>query len=203
MQYQNTASKEASQVFDQQPASRAYGWVRAVKRTVRADHGREVCKQNGVSPRLVAELAERFSSYPSFKNGGELFAGQEYLAISVRVHERQVRRAIRVLKTVGLLRVERRGLGRPNKMIGVYDDRLPLSGNPATASFTCENGLAPKSSQDRPRKATQDQPAPSSNLNGGVGRRSSTSPLGPSNPGKSKTPTAREEDEAFSARPRQ
>src|SRR5262249_26813794 len=76
MQNQNTAPQGAAQAFDPERARRKHSWLRVVKRKLRSDYGREVCKQQNVCPRLVAELADEISGYPSFKERGEVWAGQ-------------------------------------------------------------------------------------------------------------------------------
>jgi hypothetical protein len=94
MHNQNTAPQGAAQAFAQERARRKYTWLNLVKRKLRSDHGREVCKQQNVCPRLVAELADEISGYPSFKEYGEVWAGQQRLGLRLGVQDRQVRRAL-------------------------------------------------------------------------------------------------------------
>jgi hypothetical protein len=65
-----------------------------VKRKHRTDHGREVCKQHNVPPRLVAELADEISALPSFRERGEVWVGQQRLGLLLGVQDTQVRRAV-------------------------------------------------------------------------------------------------------------
>lgn len=124
MHHQNTAPEGAAQAVDQELARRKYGWRNIVKRKLRSDHGRELCKQHNVSPRLVAELAEEISGYPSFRKHGEVWAGQKRLGIRLGVQDRQVRRAVGALVELDLLRVKReRGRANTNNMAAFLHGR--------------------------------------------------------------------------------
>src|SRR5262245_22487982 len=125
MQNQNTAPQGAAQAFDPERARRKHSWLRVVKRKLRSDYGREVCKQQNVCPRLVAELAKEIAGYPGFKERGEVWAGQQRLGLRLGVRDRQVRRAVGALCKLDLLRVER-GRGRrgdTNKMAALLHGR--------------------------------------------------------------------------------
>ena len=123
MQNQNTAPRAAAQAFDQEPVRRMYTWRHAVKRKLRTEYGREVCKQQNVCPRLVADLADEMSGYPSFKDHGEVWVGQQRLGLRLGVQDRQVRRAVGALVELDLLRIEReRGRkGTTNKMAALLN----------------------------------------------------------------------------------
>src|ERR1700733_7873149 len=124
MQNQNTAPQGAAQAFDHERARRKYSWLRAVKCKLRTDQGREVCKQQNVCPRLVAELTDEISGYPSFKEHGEVWAGQQRIGRRLGVQDRQVRRAVGALCELDLLWVKReRGRGNTNKMAALLHGR--------------------------------------------------------------------------------
>ena len=155
MHNQNTAPRGAAQAFDQERACRKYSWLNAVKRKLRGDHGREVCKQQNVCPRLVAELAYEISGYPSFKEHGEVWAGQQRLGLRLGVEDRQVRRAVSALKALNLLRVKpvRGGRGRTNRM-AVYDRSPLFPDTTATGSSTSERHGTRMSSENRTRASS-------------------------------------------------
>jgi hypothetical protein len=149
MQHQDTAPEGALQVFDRQRARRKYDWLNTVRKKLRGEHGREICKQHNVCPRLVAELADQISGYPSFKEHGETWAGQQGLGLRLGVQARQVRRAVGALCELDLLRVERGRRGNTNKMRALLhgrplfepnaaDDRSPPSGSNGTC-MSAEN----------------------------------------------------------------
>jgi hypothetical protein len=187
MQRQNTAPQGAAQAFDRQRARRKYDWLNLVKRMVRSDHGRELCKQHNVCPRLVAELADEISGYPSFKERGEVWVGQQRLGFRLGVQDRQVRRAVGALVELGLLRVEREGgRGNTNSMVAlIYGRRLFEPGVADHGSSTSESNGTRMSSEDRTWA--------SSNSNGEEAQKY-TSSVSPSKTGTWETPTAEEAD---------
>ncbi len=187
MHRQNTAPQGAPQAFDRQRARRKYDWLNVVKRILRSDHGRELCKQHNVSPRLVAELADEISGFPSFREHGEVWVGQQRLGLRLRVQDRQVRRAVGALVELDLLRVEReRGRANTNNMAALLHGRPLFEPNVADhgSSVSAINGM---------RVSADDRTRASSNLNGEEAQKY-TSPVGPSKTGTSETPTVQEED---------
>jgi hypothetical protein len=188
MQSQNTAPKGAPQAFDQEVPRRKYEWLGAVKRDLRSDQGREVCKQRSVCPRLVADLADEISGYPSFKDHGEVWAGQQRLGLRLGVQDRQVRRAVGALVGLDLLRIEREHgrRGKTNKMVALLNGRSLFepraAGHGSSASGRNRTGM---SSENRTQA--------SSNLIGEEAKKY-TSPVGPSETATSVPPAAQEED---------
>src|ERR1700722_6636388 len=101
-------------------------WLEQLKRLVAKEAGRNACKIQKVSHRLVCDLAETFARYPSFTQRGEVWAGQATLAFQLGVDVRQVRRAIAVLLELKVLSIKRpsRGQGRDtNTMVALLDER--------------------------------------------------------------------------------
>jgi hypothetical protein len=178
IQNQNTAPQAAAQVFDRERARRKYGWLTEVKRELRSDHGREVCKQCNVAPHFVAALADDISRIPSFRERGEVWIGQQRIRVGLGVTDRQVRRGLRTLKALNLLRVKRRGRGLTNTMAALHGGRPLFPDNVATGSFTDGNGT---------RMSSEDRTVASSNLIGEETQEYS-SPIGHSKatPGKRK-----------------
>src|SRR5215831_9376452 len=103
-----------------------FAWLDQLKRLVAEEAGRNACKIQKVSHRLVCDLAETFARYPSFTRQGKVWAGQATLARQVRAHERQVRRAIAVLVELKALSVTRPSRGRrrdTNTIVALLDER--------------------------------------------------------------------------------
>ena len=188
MQRQNTAPQGAAQAFDRQRARRKYDWLNLVKRILRSNHGREVCKQQNVCPRLVAELADEISGYPSFKEHGEVWVGQQRLGLRLGVRDRQVRRAVGALCKLDLLRVERqRGQrGNTNEMAALFHGRPLFEPNSA-------DDRSSASPRDGTRMSSEDRTWASSNSNGEEAQKY-TSSVSPSKTGTWETPTAEEAD---------
>jgi len=114
--------------IEQERIRRKFAWLAELKKALRSAAGRTACKEHKVSHRLVADLAEEIAGgrYPSFMKLGEVWVGQDRLAGSLSVHERQVRRAVAVLVALNFLRVERECRGRrrdTNRMVAVLHDR--------------------------------------------------------------------------------
>ena len=190
MHNQNTAPQGAAQAFEKERDRRKYSWLRVVKRKLRSDHGRDVCKQKNVCPRLVAELVDEISGYPSFKEHGEIWAGQQRLGLSLGVQDRQVRRAVRALVELDLLRVQRkRGRLSTNNMAAL------LHGCPLFETNSADYGSSP-SLRDGTRVSSSDRTGTSSNTYGGEAQKY-TSPVGPSDARRRETPMAKEEESNF------
>jgi hypothetical protein len=173
MQNQNTAPQGAAQAFDHERARRKYSWLRVVKRKLRTDQGREACKQQNVCPRLVAELADEISGYPSFKEHGEVWAGQQRIGRRLGVQDRQVRRAVGALCELDLLWVKReRGRGNTNKMAALLHGRPLFEPNIADhrSSVSAIDGV---------HASAENRTWASSNLNAEEPQKYS-SPVGPS-----------------------
>jgi len=100
-------------------------WLEKLKRLVAEEAGRNACKIQKVSHRLVCDLAETFARYPSFTRHGEVWAGQATLALQLGVDVRQVRRAIAVLLELKVLSIKRPSRGRrrdTNTMVALLDE---------------------------------------------------------------------------------
>jgi hypothetical protein len=187
MQNQNTAPQDAAQAFDHERARRKYSWLRVVKRKLRTDQGREACKQQNVCPRLVAELADEISGYPSFKEHGEVWAGQQRIGLRLGVQDRQVRRAVGALCELDLLRVKReRGRGNTNTMAALLHGRPLFEPNVADhrSLVSAIHGV---------RASAENRTWASSNLNAEEAWKY-PSPVGPSKTGTWETPRAHEEE---------
>jgi hypothetical protein len=187
MHRQHTAPKGALQAFDRQRAGRTYDWLNVVKRILRSDHGRELCKQHNASPRLVAELADEISRFQSFRERGEVWVGQQGLGLRLGVQERQIRRAVRALVELDLLRVQRkRGRVNTNNMAALLHRRPLFEPNSADdrSSASDRNGT---------RMSSENRTQASSNPNGEEAQKY-TSPVGPSKIGTWETPTTQEEE---------
>ena len=190
MHNQNTATQGAAQAFEKERDRRKYSWLRVVKRKLRSDHGRDVCKQKNVCPRLVAELVDEISGYPSFKEHGEIWAGQQRIGLRLGVQDRQVRRAVRALVELDLLRVQRkRGRLSTNNMAAL------LHGCPLFETNSADYGSSP-SLRDGTRVSSSDRTGTSSNTYGGEAQKY-TSPVGPSDARRRETPMAKEEESNF------
>src|SRR6476619_4920778 len=107
MHNQLTAPRSAPQAFDREKARRKYSWLTEVKRELRSDHGRDVCKQHNVAPHFVSALADDISRIPSFKKRGEVGIGQQRIKVGLGATDRHVRRALCALRALNLLRVKR------------------------------------------------------------------------------------------------
>jgi hypothetical protein len=188
MRTQNTAPQGAAQAFGQQCTRLKYSWLDVVKRKLRTDPGREVCKRHSVSPRLVADLADEISGYPSFKQHGEVWVGQQRLGIRLGVQDRQVRRAVGTLCELDLLRVERqRGRrGNTNKMAAILHGRLLFEPNSA-------DDRSSASDRNRTRMSSENRTQMSSNLLVEEAQKYN-SPVGPSETGTWQMSTPQEED---------
>jgi hypothetical protein len=135
MQLRNTRAHGASQARFCTPNPHAdatrrsrlkFVWLEQVKRLVTEEVGRNACKIQKVSHRLVCDLAETFARYPSFAHQGEVWAGQATLALQLAVDVRQVRRAIAVLLELKVLSIRRPSRGQrrdTNTMVALLDER--------------------------------------------------------------------------------
>jgi hypothetical protein len=155
-----------------------------VKRELRSDHGREVCKQYNVAPHFVAALADDISRIRSFRERGEVWIGQQRIRVDLGVTDRQVRRGLRALKALNLIRVKRRGRGRTNTMTALHRGRPLFPDNVATGSFTDGKGTS---------LSSEDRAVASSNLIGEEAQDYS-SPVAPSMTGTRETQPPQEED---------
>jgi hypothetical protein len=190
MHNQNTAPQGAAQAFAHERARRKYSWLHMVKRKLRTDHGREACKRHNVCPRLVAELADEISGYPSFKEHGEVWVGQQRLGLRLGVQDRQVRRAVGALCELDLLRVEReRGRGNTNNMAALLHGRPLFEPN----SVDDRSSASPL---DGTGVSSNNRTWTSSNTDGEEAQKY-TSPVGPSNTRRRETPMAKEEKSNF------
>jgi hypothetical protein len=136
MQLKNTRARGASQARFCTPNPHAdatrrsrlkFAWLGQVKRLVAEQAGRNACKTQKVSHRLVCDLAESLARYPSFTQHGEVWAGQATLALQLGVDVRQVRRAMAVLLELKVLSIRRPSRGRRgdnNRMVALLDERL-------------------------------------------------------------------------------
>ena len=137
-----------------------------------------------VCPRLVAELVDEISGYPSFKEHGEIWAGQQRIGLRLGVQDRQVRRAVRALVELDLLRVQRkRGRLSTNNMAAL------LHGCPLFETNSADYGSSP-SLRDGTRVSSSDRTGTSSNTYGGEAQKY-TSPVGPSDARRRETPMAK------------
>jgi hypothetical protein len=135
MQLKNTRAPGASQARFCTPNPHAdatrrsrlkFAWLEQLNRLVAEEAGRNACKIQKVSHRLVCDLAETFARYPSFTQHGEVWAAQATLALQLGVDVRQVRRAIAVLLQLKVLSVKRPSRGRrrdTNTMVALFDER--------------------------------------------------------------------------------
>jgi hypothetical protein len=135
MQSQNTRAPGASQARFCRPNPHAdttrptrlkFAWLERLKRLIAEQAGRNVCKTQRVSHRLVCDSAETLARYPSFTQHGEVWAGQATLALQLGVDVRQVRRSIAVLLKLKVLSIKRASRGRrgdTNTMVALFDER--------------------------------------------------------------------------------
>jgi hypothetical protein len=149
MQLKNTRAPGASQarfctpnpLADVTRRSRLkFAWLGQLKRLVAEEAGRNACKTQKVSHRLVCDLAETFARYPSFTQHGEVWAGQATLALQLCVDVRQVRRVIAVLLKLKVLSIKRPSRGRrrdTNTMVALLDER------PLFAVVEGDHGVSP------------------------------------------------------------
>jgi hypothetical protein len=129
---ENTRATGASQAFCTPNSkthttrrSRVKDWLEGSKRLVTEGAGRNACKIQKVSHRLVCDLAETFARFPSFTQRGELWAAQSTLARWLDVNERQVRRGVAVLVELKVLSLTRPSRGRrrdTNTMVALLDE---------------------------------------------------------------------------------
>ena len=86
---------------------RKFQFLAAAKLKLGSDCGRKICKDLKVSHRLVADVADEIATgrYPSLVSYGYVYVSQKALGERLKVHERQVRRAIAALVELGLLRL--------------------------------------------------------------------------------------------------
>jgi hypothetical protein len=164
-------------------------WLERVKRLVVEEAGRNACKIQKVSHRLVCDLAERVARYPSFTQHGEVWAGQATLALPLGVDVRQVRRAIAVLLQLKVLSIERPSRGRrrdTNRMAALLDER------PLFAVVKDDHRASPSAEYRTPtspnHRATVSSDSREEEL------KKDSSPVGPSGTGTWEMPTAQEEE---------
>jgi len=130
---ENTRATGASQAFCTPNSdthttrlSRVKDWLEESKRLVTEEAGRNACKIQKVSHRLVWDLAETFSRFPSFTQHGAVWAGQATLALQLGVDVRQVRRAIAVLLELKVLSIKRPSRSQrrdTNTMVALLDGK--------------------------------------------------------------------------------
>jgi hypothetical protein len=183
MHHQNTAPPGAPQAFAKKQSTRH--WISLVKKKERGDEGRNVCKQNNVCPRLVAEVAEEFLRLPSFEARGEIWGGQKRLGVGPGVKDRQVRRALSALKALNLLRVRRRGQGLTNRMTALYKGHPLFPENADTGSSTSYGNWTCMSYENRTQASSNPNEEETQKY---------TSPVGPSKTATWETPTTQEEE---------
>jgi hypothetical protein len=155
-----------------------FAWLEQSKRLVAGAEGRNACKTQKVSHRLVFDLAETFARYPSFAHHGEVWAGQATLALQVGVDVRQVRRALAVLLHLKVLSIERPSRGRrrdTNTMVALLDE------GPLFAIVEDDHRVSP-SAEYRTATSANHRTAASSNSREEELKKDS-SPVGPSGAG--------------------
>jgi DNA-binding MarR family transcriptional regulator len=156
---------------------RKFQFLAAAKLKLGSDCGRKICKDLKVSHRLVADVADEIATgrYPSLVSYGYVYVSQKALGERLKVHERQVRRAIAALVELGLLRVERdHRARRTNLMIPLLD------GGRLFEEIGCSDPeRANPSSSLGAHVPSQERASVPSNFNRDEGRKDS-SPVGPS-----------------------
>ena len=156
---------------------RKFQFLAAAKLKLGSDCGRKICKDLKVSHRLVADVADEIATgrYPSLVSYGYVYVSQKALGERLKVHERQVRRAIAALVELGLLRVERdHRARRTNLMIPLLD------GGRLFEEIGCSDPeRANPSSSLGAHVPSQERASVPSNFKGDEGRKDS-SPLAPS-----------------------
>jgi hypothetical protein len=198
MRLKNTRPPGASQARSCTPNPRAdatprsrlrFVWLEQLKSLVAKEAGRNACKIQTVSHRLVCDLAETLARYPSFTQHGEVWAGQAILALQLGVDVRQVRRAIAVLLQLKVLRIKRPSWGRrrdTNTMVALLDE------NPLFAVGEDDHRASP-SAEYRTRTSPNHRASASSNSREEELKKDSSS-VGPSGTGIGEMPTAQEEE---------
>jgi hypothetical protein len=193
MQLKNTRAPGASQARFCTPNPHAdptrrsrlkFVWLDELKRQVADEAGRNACKIQTVSHRLVCDLAETFARYPSFAQHGEVWAGQATLAVQLGVDVRQVRRAIAVLLEVKVLSIKRPSRGRrrdTNTMMALLDER------PLFALDEYDHRTSPSAEDRTPTSPNHRATASSKSMEEEL--KKDSSPIGPSETGTWKTPT--------------
>jgi DNA-binding MarR family transcriptional regulator len=156
---------------------RKFQFLSAVKFKLRSASGRKICKGLKVSHRLVADVADEIATgrYRSLVSYGYVYVSQKALGERLKVHERQVRRAIAALVELGLLRVERdHRARRTNLMIPLLD------GGRLFEEIGCSDPeRANPSSSQGAHVPSQERANVPSNFKGGEERKDS-SPVDPS-----------------------
>src|ERR1700733_6182146 len=201
MQVKNTRAHGASQARFCTPNPHAdatrrsrlkFVWLEQSKRQVADEAGRNACKIQKVSHRLVCDLAETFARYPSFTQHGEVWAGQATLAFQLGVDVRQVRRAIAVLLELKVLSIKRPSRGRhrdTNTMVALLDER------PLFAVVEDDHRVSPSAEYRTP--TSPDHRATASSNSREEEPKKDFSPVGPSNTSRRETPVAKEEESNF------
>ena len=139
------------------PTRLKFAWLERLKRLIAEQAGRNVCKTQRVSHRLVCDSAETLARYPSFTQHGEVWAGQATLALQLGVDVRQVRRSIAVLLKLKVLSIKRASRGRrgdTNTMVALFDER------PLFAVVEDDQRVCRPLSTGRPRPLTTGQLRP-------------------------------------------
>ena len=169
-----------------------YVWLEELKRLVAEEAGRNACKIQKVSHRLVSDLAETVARYPSFIQHGEVWAGQAALALQLGVDVRQVRRAIAVLLELKVLSIKRPSRSQrrdTNTMVALLDER------PLFAEVEDDHRVSPSAEYRTPTSPNHRATASSNSKEEELKKNSS--PVGPSNTSRRKTPVAKEEESNF------
>ena len=184
MQLKNTRAPGASQARFCTPNPHAdatrrsrlkFVWLEQLKRQVADEAGRNACKIQKVSHRLVCDLAETFARYQSFIQHGEVWAGQATLALQLGVDVRQVRRAIAVLLELKVLSIKRPSRGRrrdTNTMVALLDER------PVFAVVEDDHRVSPSAEYRTPTSPNHRATASSNSREEEV--KKDSSPVGPS-----------------------
>ena len=201
MQSKNTRALGASQARFCRPNPHAdatrrsrlkFVWLEELKRLVAEEAGRSACKIQKVSHRLVCDLAETFARYPSFTQHGQVWAGQAALALQLGVDVRQVRRAIAVLLELKVLSIKRPSRGQrrdTNTMVALLDER------PLFAVVEDDHRVSPSAEYRTPTSPNHRATASSNSKEEEL--KKDSSPVGPSNTSRRKTPVAKEEESNF------
>jgi hypothetical protein len=168
---------------------RKFVWLEQSKRLVAEEAGRNVCKIQKVSHRLVCDLAETVARYPSFAQHGEVWAGQATLALQLGVDVRQVRRAIAVLVQLKVLSIKRPCRGRrrdTNTMVALLGER------PLFAVVENDHRASPSAEYRKPMSANHRVSASSNSREEEL--KKDSSPVGPSRTGTWEMSTIPEEE---------
>jgi hypothetical protein len=201
MQLKNTRAPGASQARFCTPNPHAdatrrsrlkFVWLDELKRQVADEAGRNACKIQKVSHRLVCDLAETVARYPSFALHGEVWAGQATLAFQLGVGVRQVRRALSVLLELKILSIKRPSRGQrrdTNTMVALLDER------PLFAVVEDDHRVSPSAVYRTPTSPNHRATASSNSREEEL--KKDTSPVGPSDKSRRETPVAKEEESNF------